>query len=120
MTKPIYVTGHKSPDTDSICSAISYAKFKELTGVDAIPVRAGEINKETAFALDYFKADLPKLVKSFYVPIKEVMENIPAISEKDSIEAVAKWFKTYDLPLAPVVTEEGSYVGAISLKKLGK
>ena len=52
--EPIYVTGHKSPDTDSICSSFGMARLKQLQGIDAVPVRAGEINKETAFALDYF------------------------------------------------------------------
>ena len=50
--EPIYVTGHKSPDTDSICSSFGMARLKQLQGIDAVPVRAGEINKETAFALD--------------------------------------------------------------------
>ena len=27
--RPIYVVGHKNPDTDSICSAIAYADLKK-------------------------------------------------------------------------------------------
>ena len=48
----VYVTGHKSPDTDSIAAAISYSYLKRQLGMDAVAARAGEPNKETKFALD--------------------------------------------------------------------
>ena len=52
QSKEITVIGHKSPDTDSICSAIAYAELKrKLTGQRYVPKRAGAINQETAFAL---------------------------------------------------------------------
>lgn len=53
----VYVTGHKSPDTDSIAAAISYSYLKRQLGMDAVAARAGEPNKETKFALDYFKVE---------------------------------------------------------------
>lgn len=60
----VFITGHKNPDTDSICSALGYAALKRGLGVDAVAVRAGEINKETRYALDYFKVEAPELVQS--------------------------------------------------------
>ena len=62
MKKPVLVIGHLNPDTDSICSAIAYAYLKEKLGVNAIPARAGKINPETQFVLDYFKVPAPVLV----------------------------------------------------------
>mgnify|MGYP002755607306 FL=1 len=47
-----YVAGHKSPDTDSICSAISFANFLTQMGTPATPVCAGEANKETTYVLN--------------------------------------------------------------------
>ena len=61
----VLVTGHKSPDTDSICSAIAYARLKAATGTPALPICSGAPNKETAFALAYFGAECPRVVKSF-------------------------------------------------------
>lgn len=58
----VYVTGHKSPDTDSIAAAISYSYLKRQLGMDAVAARAGEPNKETKFALDYFKLEAPVLL----------------------------------------------------------
>ena len=47
-TAPIYVIGHKNPDTDSICSAIAYAELKNLLhGGGYVAARAGQINQET-------------------------------------------------------------------------
>ncbi len=51
------VIGHKNPDTDSICSALCYAKLKSaVTGNEYVPARAGHVNSETRFVLDYFQA----------------------------------------------------------------
>lgn len=60
----VFVTGHKSPDTDSIAAAVSYSYLKRQLGMDAVAARAGEINKESAFALDYFKVEAPVLLTS--------------------------------------------------------
>ena len=60
----VFVTGHKNPDTDSICSALSYAALKQAQGVDAVAVRLGEVNKETQYALDYFQVEAPELIAS--------------------------------------------------------
>ena len=49
MKKPIYVTGHKNPDSDSICSAIAYSNYKNLCGFNTIPVRLSELNNETKY-----------------------------------------------------------------------
>ncbi|MCH4826557.1 manganese-dependent inorganic pyrophosphatase [Planococcus halocryophilus] len=58
----VLVLGHKNPDTDSICSAISYAYLKNEMGMVAEPIRLGEVNNETLFALGIFKFDQPRLV----------------------------------------------------------
>ena len=45
---PVFVIGHRNPDTDSICSAICYAHLKRrLTGGEYIACRAGHVNAET-------------------------------------------------------------------------
>ena len=49
----MYITGHKNPDSDSICAALAYAEYKNANGgINAIPVRLGEINRETKFILN--------------------------------------------------------------------
>jgi len=58
------IFGHKNPDTDTISSAIVMADLQNELGNDATAYRLGEINKETAFALDYFKIEAPELLTS--------------------------------------------------------
>lgn len=61
----ILVFGHKSPDTDSICSSIVMADLEQYLGMDtAVACRLGEINKETQYALDYFKVEAPKYIEN--------------------------------------------------------
>lgn len=61
MSKVI-VIGHKSPDTDSIAAAITYSNLKSELGMDAAAYRAGELNKESKFALDYFGLEAPEFI----------------------------------------------------------
>ncbi|MEH6823057.1 MAG: manganese-dependent inorganic pyrophosphatase [Motiliproteus sp.] len=60
-----YVLGHKIPDSDSICSALSLAYLKNAIGEQAIAVRQGELNPETAYILDKFGLEAPLLKTSF-------------------------------------------------------
>ncbi len=71
MTKTL-VFGHKNPDTDTICSAISYAELKKAQGADIEAVRLGELNSETAFVLDYFQITAPRLVQTVANEVSEV------------------------------------------------
>ena len=69
----IYVVGHKNPDTDSICSAIAYAALKkELTGRDYVARRAGRLNEETQYVLEYFGVEVPKLLSDLRVQVRDV------------------------------------------------
>jgi len=60
----ILVFGHKSPDTDTICSSIVMADLQtKMRGKEVIPCRLGEINEETKYALEYFKVEAPKFIE---------------------------------------------------------
>ncbi|WP_026672159.1 manganese-dependent inorganic pyrophosphatase [Alkalihalobacterium bogoriense] len=69
----VLVFGHKNPDTDTICSAIAYAELKKEIGVDAEPVRLGDVNGETQFALDYFNVSAPRLVQTVANEVQKVI-----------------------------------------------
>ena len=72
-TSPVYVIGHKNPDTDSICSAICYAALKsKITGKEYVAGRAGHVNEETQYVLNFFQAQAP-----IYVP--DVMTDVSDI-----------------------------------------
>lgn len=56
----VYVVGHKSPDTDSVTSAIAYAHLKKAMGMDAVPAMQGDLNPETAMVLKKFGMATPE------------------------------------------------------------
>lgn len=63
MENKVIVTGHKNPDTDSICSSIVMANLAKHYGVDAKPARLGNVNKETEYVLTHLKMEAPELVE---------------------------------------------------------
>ncbi len=60
----IYVTGHKNPDTDSVCSSIAYAWYLRRKKENAKAIIPGKLNPETEYVLKYFKLEKPKIIKS--------------------------------------------------------
>jgi manganese-dependent inorganic pyrophosphatase len=63
IKETIYVIGHKSPDTDSVCSAVVYAEYLKIAKkMYAVPAAAGELNAETKFVLNRFKTAPPEFL----------------------------------------------------------
>ena len=60
----VFVFGHQNPDSDAIGSSYGYAYLKRQLGVDAEAVALGTPNEETAFVLDYFGVEAPRVVAS--------------------------------------------------------
>ena len=56
----VYIFGHKNPDTDSICAAISLTYLKKQLGMNAEARTLGNLSKETLFALKKFHISVPK------------------------------------------------------------
>ena len=74
MKNKIYVIGHKNPDTDSVCSALAYARYKEMTdgqNGEYIAMRAGELNPETEYVLNYFGLEAPALAEDVRPQLKD-------------------------------------------------
>ena len=69
---PIYITGHRHPDTDSVVSAIAYAFFKRCGGQKAVPCRLGDLNSETKYLLDRFEYPEPILLTDGRKTLKEI------------------------------------------------
>ena len=115
--KKTIVIGHKNPDTDSICSAIGYANFKTLqTGGEYVPCRAGELNPETTFVLDYFKVDVPKLIKSVKTQVKDVeIRETPGVSKNISLRKAWNLMQEDGLVTLPAVTDKNILEGLITV-----
>ncbi|WP_035052678.1 manganese-dependent inorganic pyrophosphatase [Carnobacterium pleistocenium] len=60
----VLVFGHRNPDTDAITSAISFAYLQNQLGFETEAVALGEVGEETQYALDHFKVDAPRVIKT--------------------------------------------------------
>jgi manganese-dependent inorganic pyrophosphatase len=69
----VLIFGHKNPDTDTICSAIAYADLKKQLGMNVEPVRLGQVNSETQYALTTFNAEAPRLVEKVAGEVNSVI-----------------------------------------------
>lgn len=116
INNKIYVVGHKNPDTDSICSAIAYAQLRtELTGERHNPRRAGQLNEETQYVLDYFNVKAPALLTDLRVQVKDVaMREVEGTRGSVSIKSAWARMKEENLKTLPV-TREGKLEGLITI-----
>ncbi len=79
--KDVWVVGHKNPDSDSICSALAYSKFKNTINgenVNYLPKRLGGLSEETKFIVNYFGVEPPELVEDARPQLLDVRFHNPA------------------------------------------
>lgn len=87
MKTNIYITGHKNPDTDSICSSIAYADLKRQLGIDAIATRNGDINDETSFVLKKFNVPQPILMNTATCSLRDIeIDDVISVKPNNTIK----------------------------------
>ena len=119
--KMTYVIGHKKPDTDSVCASISYSYLKNKLGWTTEPRGLGNINKETKFALDYFKVEEPKYLNDVKVQIKNMSYLKDAyINEHTSIAKTFEELQRLGVTGLPLVDENNKLKGYINVKEMAK
>lgn len=116
---PIYIFGHKKPDTDSIMSAISLSYLKNQLGENTIAKTIGSINKETKFALKYFNIPEPGYLNDVKLQVKDINYHKNFyIKETDSIYNGYKNMLGMSLTGLPVVKDNGKLTGIVTIKDL--
>lgn len=122
-TKIVYIIGHKNPDTDSICSAIGYAHFKNVTDKRFLftPVRAGKIGEETQFVLERFGVPVPNEIESMAATVSDLMMKKPiSVHIRDSIQALALLMREKGVRSVPVIGDTGRFEGIVGLKDIAR
>ena len=116
----IYVTGHKNPDSDSICAAYAYAEFKNKTGnIPAVACRLGNPNQETQFILDYFKAEAPKYLNTVKLKVEDLQfDYITPISPEISLKMAWKIMSDKNIKTIPVADENEHLLGVLAVSNL--
>lgn len=116
----IYVTGHKNPDSDSICAAYAYAEFKNKTGnIPAVACRLGNPNQETQFILDYFKAEAPQYLNTVKLKVEDLQfDYITPISPEISLKMAWKIMSDKNIKTIPVADENQHLLGVLAVSNL--
>ena len=120
MSDLVYVSGHRNPETDSICSAIAYSYLLNATNkYNAVPVRLGEINRETEYVLKRFGVEHPVLLKTVKQKVEDLNYDKVTVFSKDLTLKTA-WFllKQQNLKSAPILDEHGQLLGLLSTSNI--
>ena len=120
MKDIIYVTGHKNPDSDSICAAYAYSELKNKIGsIPAVACRLGNVNQETQYILDYFGAEAPKLIDTVKLKIEDLQfDNISPISPDLSLKMAWTIMKEKNIKTLPVADENDHLLGVLAISNL--
>ena len=108
-----YVIGHKNPDTDSICSAIAYARLRAEQGLANVePARAGDLNRQTEFVLDTLEVPRPKLLLDVYPRVRDVIrDEVVTIAGDAPLSKALELFHAHNIRLLPVIDNDRRALG---------
>lgn len=116
-----FIFGHKKPDTDSVCSAISLSYLKNKLGFNTVPMVLGEINNETKFVLKYFKVECPNYLNDVKLQLKDLDYLKDAyVDRKASLFATYNYMNELKISNVPIVDENRKFLGTISMKDITK
>lgn len=120
--KVVNVIGHINPDTDSICSAIAYARLKrEITGENYVAKRAGQINAETRFVLKKFGVLPPDYMNDVRPQVIDIdVGRVKGVGEDISLKKAWELMREDALQTLPIVDESQYLKGLITIEDIAK
>jgi manganese-dependent inorganic pyrophosphatase len=121
--RPIYVTGHRNPDTDSIAAAIGYAELKSRLDPnnEYIPVRLGDCNSQTRWLLERSGAREPRYLPHVMLRARDVMRTrFPVTRMDEPVREAGLAMGKADLELVPVVDADGALTGVLTERALAR
>ena len=121
--RTVCVVGHKNPDTDSICSAISYAYLKnqENDGCRYVPVRAGQVSAETQYVLERFGVETPIFLENIGTRVKDMdIRKVDGVRSNISLKNAWTLMTTQNVFTLPITTEDNHLKGLITINDIAK
>ena len=123
LKRTVCVIGHKNPDTDSICAAISYAYLKNSKerGFRYVPVRAGQISAETQYVLEHFQVEPPVFLDNIGTRVKDMaIRQVPGVRSNISLKNAWNLMMTQNVFTLPITNEENQLKGLITVNDIAK
>ena len=119
--EPIYVTGHRNPDTDSIVSAMAYASLRNALGArEFIPARLGHLSDETKLVLERFGFAPPVLINTMRTQVSDLdYDTPPALNRAVTVNRAWTVLQNdHHIPAIPVVNNDGTLYGMLSASEI--
>lgn len=118
-THAVKVIGHRNPDTDSICAAVAYSRLKNA--IDPAhaykPCRAGQLNRETRFVLDYFRVPAPQFYADVSPQVRDVdIRVVEGVDGEMSLRRAWMTMRDKNVDTLCVTDENNGLRGLITLK----
>ncbi len=110
MSRPVYVTGHRNPDTDSIAAAVGYAELRNRLdpNVEYVPVRLGDVNAQTRWVIERSGIREPRFLPHVLLRVRDVMrEGFTRADADEPVREVGLTMAREGLDIIPVVDGEG-------------
>ena len=120
---PIYVTGHRNPDTDSIVAAIAYASLRNALGDrDYTAARLGHVSDETQFILNHFGFAPPTFISNVYTQVQDLdFDKPPILSTGVTVDrAWNELQERKELRAIPIANDDGTLLGLISREDIAR
>jgi len=113
----IYITGHKNPDLDSVCSAYGYARLMNLQDPDNtyVPIRCGHLSDSTKSILEQLDIDIPEYRRDVFPKVRDVMLSTDRrIDADDPLTVVASIYEKTTPSAIPVFAKD-DFFGLLSI-----
>ena len=117
----VYVFGHRNCDTDSVTAAITLAYLRKKQGMNAIPAILSSVNKETSYALNYFKVKEPMFLNDVKLKVKDLDYSKGYMANTDiSIYEAYREMEKEEISKIPIVDKNKKILGILSMKDIAK
>ena len=113
----VYITGHRNPDMDSLCSAYAYASLKNQIDSDNeyIAVRIGNVTKSIQSFFEYIGAEAPVLKNHIYPTVKDViLEPTEKIDANMPLTSLAKYYNDVN-PSSYPIYDGDEFLGLLTI-----
>lgn len=115
----IDIFGHKNPDTDSVCAAISLSYLKNQLGFSTAPKVLGHINLETKYVLNHFHIKEPDYLNNVKVQLRNVDYHKGfMVNENASVKSVVDFLQNEQCTAVPIINDKKALTGLITLKEI--
>ena len=123
LMTPVYICGHKNPDTDSVCSTYCYARLKNrIAGTEQTrAIRCGPLNQQTSYIFKKAGLTPPEFVKNIWPSCADVMNARPDVVKQGApLDEVFHLLDEKHLNAVPVIDAADHFLGLVNLNMLTK